>query len=198
MTVLKTVGPARVPWVRIPPPPPTLLARFDTWRVGRVGRRRSPAKRVYWLKPVSRVRIPCSPPIFFFGKSIYALVAQLDRVSGYEPEGRRFESARAHQNKKMPFKASFCFGFVQTDSKSPPQVSREAANPARTIRFDRRTRTRAVARRPAMFAEASPYWASRQTHQLGAGYACGQCCGAAARVESAPGWLRLRRNIMSF
>ena len=36
----------------------------------------------------SRVRIPLSPPI-------NAPVAQLDRVSGYEPEGRRFESFRA-------------------------------------------------------------------------------------------------------
>ena len=110
VTVLKTVGPARVPWVRIPPPPPALLARFDTWRVGRVGRRRSPAKRVYWLKPVSRVRIPCSPPSFSFRRSIYALVAQLDRVSGYEPEGRRFESARAHHNKRESLGTLFCYG----------------------------------------------------------------------------------------
>ena len=36
----------------------------------------------------SRVRIPLSPPE-------HAPVAQLDRVSGYEPEGRRFESFRA-------------------------------------------------------------------------------------------------------
>jgi hypothetical protein len=28
---------------------------------------------------------------------LYAPVAQLDRVSGYEPEGREFESLRAHQ-----------------------------------------------------------------------------------------------------
>lgn len=28
----------------------------------------------------------------------YALVAQLDRVSGYEPEGRGFESLPAYQN----------------------------------------------------------------------------------------------------
>ena len=59
------------------------------WRVGRVGRRRSPAKRVYGPKPVSRVRIPCSPPC--------ALIAQPDRVFGYEPKGRRFESCWAHQ-----------------------------------------------------------------------------------------------------
>ena len=41
-------------------------------------------------KPPSRVRIPLSPP------KTCAPVAQLDRVSGYEPEGRRFESFRAH------------------------------------------------------------------------------------------------------
>ena len=38
----------------------------------------------------SRVRIPLSPPQ-------YAPVAQLDRVLGYEPRGRRFESFRARQ-----------------------------------------------------------------------------------------------------
>jgi hypothetical protein len=37
----------------------------------------------------SRVRIPLSPPI-------NAPVAQLDRVFGYEPKGREFESLRAH------------------------------------------------------------------------------------------------------
>ncbi len=39
--VLKTVEGASLPWVRILPPPP-----FFVWRGGRVGRRRSPAKRV--------------------------------------------------------------------------------------------------------------------------------------------------------
>ena len=32
-------------------------------------------------------------------RSIYAPVAQLDRVSGYEPEGQGFESLPARQNK---------------------------------------------------------------------------------------------------
>ncbi len=31
-----------------------------------------------------------------FSAKVYAPVAQLDRVSGYEPEGRRFNSFRAH------------------------------------------------------------------------------------------------------
>ena len=76
--------------------------RRGLWRVGRVGRRRSPAKRVYGPKPVSRVRIPCSPPHFCVDgafhrrKSDRALIAQPDRVFGYEPKGRRFESCWAH------------------------------------------------------------------------------------------------------
>ena len=32
-------------------------------------------------------------------KELYALVAQLDRVFGYEPKGRGFESRRAYQTK---------------------------------------------------------------------------------------------------
>ena len=39
-------------------------------------------------KAASGVRIPASPP--------FASVAQLDRVLGYEPSGRRFESSRMH------------------------------------------------------------------------------------------------------
>ncbi len=33
----------------------------------------------------------------------YAPVAQLDRVLGYEPSGREFESLRARQYKNSPF-----------------------------------------------------------------------------------------------
>ena len=34
----------------------------------------------------------------------------MDRVPGYEPVGRRFESSRARQNKKDTLVVSFCFG----------------------------------------------------------------------------------------
>ena len=34
-------------------------------------------------------------------KKLYALVAQLDRVFGYEPKGRGFESRRAYQKKPI-------------------------------------------------------------------------------------------------
>ncbi len=40
-------------------------------------------------------------------RGCYALVAQLDRVTGYEPVGRGFESLRAHQQKGTP-RVSFC------------------------------------------------------------------------------------------
>ena len=36
------------------------------------------------------------------GPTIAAPVAQLDRVSGYEPEGREFESLRARHKQKGP------------------------------------------------------------------------------------------------
>ena len=38
--------------------------------------------------------------------NVHAPVAQLDRVLGYEPNGREFESLRVHQNQKEA-KASF-------------------------------------------------------------------------------------------
>ena len=43
-----------------------------------------------------------------FGKNIkYALVAQLDRVTGYEPVGQGFESLRARQKKHFVRSAFF-------------------------------------------------------------------------------------------
>ena len=53
----------------------------------------APLLRAYRVYPLSRVRIPLSPPVFFFK---CALVAQLDRALGYELRGREFESLRAH------------------------------------------------------------------------------------------------------
>ena len=81
----------------------------ETWPSGR---RHFPAKEAYGLKPVSRVRIPQSPPEFDvitkflnacpdYEKRViilfYAAVAQLDRVLGYEPRGRGFDSCQPHQ-----------------------------------------------------------------------------------------------------
>ena len=41
---------------------------------------------------------------------MYALVAQLDRVSGYEPEGRGFESLPARQEKSSFVRMEiFCY-----------------------------------------------------------------------------------------
>ena len=44
------------------------------------------------------------PPAFRWRRNVaeasHAPVAQLDRASGFEPEGRRFESVRAHQQKR--------------------------------------------------------------------------------------------------
>ena len=40
--------------------------------------------------------------VLYYGglKTAYALIAQLDRASGYGPEGREFESSSARQNRK--------------------------------------------------------------------------------------------------
>ena len=40
-------------------------------------------------------------------KTAYALVAQLDRVTGYEPVGQGFESLAAHHNKSLIFNGLF-------------------------------------------------------------------------------------------
>ena len=100
--VLKTVESLRVPWVRIPPSPLENFFQFllaflkELWynntRVQDLerwprGRRRTPAKGVYgWLYRGFK-----SHSLRF-----YAPIAQLDRVFGYEPWGRGFESLLAH------------------------------------------------------------------------------------------------------
>ena len=63
----------------------------------------APLLREYGMKVPSRVRIPLSPPDGFSPGWIsrYAPVAQLDRVPGYEPGGRRFESFRARQSQRL-------------------------------------------------------------------------------------------------
>ena len=44
-------------------------------------------------------------------RDLHALVAQLDRVLGYEPSGRRFESSRVrHIQKPCPFGRGFLLG----------------------------------------------------------------------------------------
>jgi hypothetical protein len=67
----------------------------------------------------------CIEALFF---NVTAPVAQLDRASGFEPEGREFESLRAHQYKAHgdavgPFtlvlsRFSSTFGFCETTANS--------------------------------------------------------------------------------
>ena len=48
---------------------------------------------------------------------VYAPLAQLDRVFGYEPKGRGFESLTACQKQKVDASHRlFCFSYVLTDS----------------------------------------------------------------------------------
>ena len=44
-------------------------------------------------------------------------LAQLVRASASHAEGRRFESATLHQNKKPPFGVVFCFGTAFANSE---------------------------------------------------------------------------------
>ena len=48
---------------------------------------------------------------------MHALVAQLDRASGYGPEGREFESSSARQNNSIAF-AVLLFFYIKEDSNS--------------------------------------------------------------------------------
>ena len=52
----------------------------------------------------------------------YAAVAQLDRVFGYEPKGRGFESLQPYQNKKTPFGCLFILGFAAL-RVAPPLIA---------------------------------------------------------------------------
>ena len=56
-----------------------------------------PSKLVAW------VRFPSLAPIF-------CALSSVDRVPGYEPVGRRFESSRARQTKNTPNRGVFLFG----------------------------------------------------------------------------------------
>ena len=48
----------------------------------------------------------------------HALVAQLDRVTGYEPVGQGFESLRAHQTKIPPKRVVFLFGILNRGTRT--------------------------------------------------------------------------------
>ena len=59
-----------------------------------------------------------------FPGEIRAIVAQLDRAFGSDPEGQRFESSRSHQEQHLMGCCSFCFarilwGSKREDSNSP-------------------------------------------------------------------------------
>ena len=81
---------------------PALLERWPS------GRRRSPAKGVWVLKPIEGSNPSLSASsnkidvglLISFVITLCAPVAQLDRVPGYEPGGRTFESCRAHHISK--------------------------------------------------------------------------------------------------
>ena len=49
-----------------------------------------------------------------------APVAQLDRVPGYEPGGREFESLRARQSHQVRIRDTFAGGIADENSRPPP------------------------------------------------------------------------------
>ena len=74
------------------------------------GRRRSPAKGVWGVESHRGFE---SLSLRKFSR--IAPVAQLDRVSGYELEGREFESLRAHQTIKKGALAPFFYNRIKID-----------------------------------------------------------------------------------
>ena len=59
--------------------------------------------------------------VLYYGglkKTAYALIAQLDRASGYGPEGREFESSSARQNSSIAFAVLLFFLYIKEDSNS--------------------------------------------------------------------------------
>ncbi|GEM_PF-5729223 len=59
----------------------------------------------------------------------YAPVAQLDRVPGYEPGGREFESLRAHHfNKKQQAQPAFFMPVIRAAPPTPPSLARAHAS----------------------------------------------------------------------
>ena len=62
-----------------------------------------------------------------FKKNHLAPVAQLDRVPGYEPVGREFESLRAHQKKNSAIRLS---SFLPVGVRTPDGVRRSSLRAA--------------------------------------------------------------------
>ncbi len=125
VTVLKTVEPERVPWVRIPPPPPDHPLPCGELAESVEGARllsEYTGQNLYrgFESLALRQRV---------NQRAFALIAQPDRVFGYEPKGRRFESCWAHHKKAgvlLKSKASIffynlisCPNLVQTLKMAP-------------------------------------------------------------------------------
>ena len=53
-------------------------------------------------------------------KSVYAPVAQLDRVTGYEPVGRGFESLPAYQKFQIPLWGVWNFLYTEGLERATP------------------------------------------------------------------------------
>ena len=88
---------------------------------------RSPFSVIHFPRSVKPFYVKAKILIVFFGKSAIvsdvanAPVAQLDRVSVSEAEGRGFESRRARQLEKIPFLGIFLLGQNGVEKK-PRQV----------------------------------------------------------------------------
>ena len=98
------------------------------------------------------MRITWLQPVVIWYKNTNALVAQLDRVLGYEPSGHRFESCRVHQTPKSPpLKRAFCrlgFAFFR-DAPSLIRLHRRAAASLRSGEMSWRLRGPGRQKNPA-------------------------------------------------
>ena len=53
----------------------------------------------YFYKAIVQIKFDFYIWICYYNECVYAIVAQLDRVAGYEPVGRRFNSCLSHHKK---------------------------------------------------------------------------------------------------
>ena len=66
-------------------------------------------------------------------RSTYAPVAQLDRVSGYEPEGQGFESLPARQSRVITFVVDLFFCCIEFQGLEPPLENNLRTHPCAEV-----------------------------------------------------------------
>ncbi len=76
--------------------------------------------------------------IIYVGTNEYALLAQLDRVFGYEPKGQGFESLAARQKRDVVQSAISLFLFVEIQTRNSNLVHLLRMQKGHKIKYSRR------------------------------------------------------------